>query len=242
MEQPQQASVLHLRQSAEEAQCWDPETIFSFFQRLCHNPRENQEAVQRFTSVRQRDEESLVAYLARFERLTYEANATTWPDVTRVTTLHRGLRTTLRQTLENSNDALFDLPYDNYIKLVQRTNRYNQPVSDQKRTQNPALNPAKNPALKNHPDTMDITPVQLASVHTEAPPASPTLTASSGSSLHSSASNRRTFRLDHDLCLYCGSDEHWISQCSTAKPDKPRTKTTARSVTMSARFGQQPTP
>ena len=81
-------------------QCWDPETIFSFFQRLCHNPRENQEAVQRFTSVRQRDEESLVAYLARFERLTYEANATTWPDVTCVTTLHCGLRTTLRQTLE----------------------------------------------------------------------------------------------------------------------------------------------
>ncbi|KAF2195910.1 hypothetical protein K469DRAFT_545194, partial [Zopfia rhizophila CBS 207.26] len=40
LEQPQQASVLHLRQSAEHAQSWDPETIFSFFQRLCHNPRE----------------------------------------------------------------------------------------------------------------------------------------------------------------------------------------------------------
>ncbi|KAA8644628.1 uncharacterized protein ATNIH1004_008834 [Aspergillus tanneri] len=31
LEQSQQASVLHLRQSAEENQLWDPEVIFSFF-------------------------------------------------------------------------------------------------------------------------------------------------------------------------------------------------------------------
>ena len=164
----------------------------------------------------------------------YEANATTWPDVTCVTTLHHGLCMTLRQTLENLNDALFDLLYDDFIKLVQHTNRYNQSAS--------AQTPAQNPALKNHPATMDITPVKLASVHTEAPPASPTLTASSGSSLHSSTYDCRTLRLNHDLCLYCGSDEDRISQCSTAKPDKPHTKTTAQSATMSARFGQQPTP
>ena len=60
LEQPQQASVLHLWQSAEEVQCWDPETIFSFFQCLCHNSQENQEAVQCFTSVQQRDEEFLL--------------------------------------------------------------------------------------------------------------------------------------------------------------------------------------
>ncbi|KAF2187969.1 hypothetical protein K469DRAFT_567952, partial [Zopfia rhizophila CBS 207.26] len=47
------SSILHLRQSAEEAQSWDPEAIFSFFQRLCHNPCEQQESVQRFTSVQQ---------------------------------------------------------------------------------------------------------------------------------------------------------------------------------------------
>ncbi|KAF7174582.1 hypothetical protein CNMCM5623_008002 [Aspergillus felis] len=69
LEQPQQASVLHLRQSAEDTQLWDVEMIFSFFQRLCHNPREYQEAMQRFTTVRQREDESLIAFLARFERL-----------------------------------------------------------------------------------------------------------------------------------------------------------------------------
>ncbi|KAA8651129.1 uncharacterized protein ATNIH1004_000007 [Aspergillus tanneri] len=73
LEQSQQASVLHLRQSAEENQLWDPE-----------------EAIQRFTSIQQRDDESLIAYLARFERLSYEANVNSWPDISRVTTLHRG--------------------------------------------------------------------------------------------------------------------------------------------------------
>ena len=41
LEQSQQASVLHLRQTAEDTQSWDPEVLFSYFQRLCHNPREH---------------------------------------------------------------------------------------------------------------------------------------------------------------------------------------------------------
>ena len=85
----------------------------------------------------------------------YEANAITSPDVTCVTTLYCRLYTIFCQTLENLNDTLFDLLYNDYIKLVQCTNWYNQPVSDQKHAQNPA----QNPALKNHPDAMDITPV-----------------------------------------------------------------------------------
>ncbi|KAF1828031.1 hypothetical protein BDW02DRAFT_575184 [Decorospora gaudefroyi] len=44
-------------------------------QRLCHNPREQQEAIQRFASVRQKDDKSLLAYLARFKRLSHKAGA-----------------------------------------------------------------------------------------------------------------------------------------------------------------------
>jgi hypothetical protein len=79
LEQPQQALVLHLRQAAEVNQSWDPEVLFSFFQRLCHNPCKHQEAVQHLTTIRQRDDESLIAYLARFERFVFEAEASTWP-------------------------------------------------------------------------------------------------------------------------------------------------------------------
>ena len=251
LEQPQQASVLHLRQSAEETQSWDPEVIFSFFQRLCHNPREQQEAMQRFTSVRQREDESLVAFLARFERLLYEASATTWPDASRIATLHRGLRTSLHQALENSNDSLFSLPYDDYIELVQlsdRRTRYAQSAQNLTQTrqfqpaQNLTQNPARKstPALTPHPDPMDTDPVQAAAfdiIESISPPASP-------------ASARQSFRREHNLCLYCGSDNHWIGSCpershadspATSPPTspKPRTKTTARCPELSARYGQR---
>lgn len=148
LEQPQQASVLHLRQSAEDSQSWDPEVIFSFFQRLCHNPREQQEAIQRFSSIRQKDEESLIAYLARFERLSYEADATLWPDISRVTTLHRGLKPILRQTLENSNDSLFSLTYDEYVGEIQSADRRTRP------SQRSALKPV--PALTPSTDLMEM--------------------------------------------------------------------------------------
>ena len=47
LEPPQQASVLHLRETSPT-----PEAVFQYFERLCHNPREKQDAVLRFASVR----------------------------------------------------------------------------------------------------------------------------------------------------------------------------------------------
>ncbi|KAA8646635.1 uncharacterized protein ATNIH1004_008068 [Aspergillus tanneri] len=195
LEQSQQASVLHLRQSAEENQLWDPE----------------QEAIQRFTSIQQRDDESLIAYLARFERLSYEANVNSWPDISRVTTLHRGLRPNLRRILEDSNNSLFDLPYNEYIELVQSTDRRTRPSPKS----------APKPALTPNTDPMDTDPVRVNSVKINPNPvhvgsvrvaraASPVL---SDSSHESTTSDRRRFRLANNLCLYCGSNDHWIADC-----------------------------
>lgn len=229
LEQPQQASVLHLRQSAEASQSWDYEALFSYFQRLCYNPREHQESVQRLTTVRQRDEESLVAYLARFERLTYEADALSWPDVTRVTMLHRGLRPALRQSLEESEDSLFSLAYNDYIELVQRFDRRSrrpQPQVAQPSIQKPLsrTNPPVSEIPK--PEPMDINAIQLSQVKIISPPPSPTSRSASSTSCPSSA-NRRAYRLKHDLCFCCGSNNHWISTCprshSPASRSRPRT-------------------
>ncbi|KAF2182966.1 hypothetical protein K469DRAFT_584960, partial [Zopfia rhizophila CBS 207.26] len=43
--------------------------------------------------------------------------------VSRITTLHRGLRPALRQSLKKSSDSLFSLLCNDYIELVQRLNR-----------------------------------------------------------------------------------------------------------------------
>jgi hypothetical protein len=232
LEQAQQASVLHLRQHAEDTQEWDPEEIFSFFQRLCHNPREQQEATQRFIAISQRDEEPLVAYLARFERLSYEAKTLSWPDTSRITTLHRGLRPALRLALENKNDSLFTLPYDDYIALVQGADRHTQARHSQ--------NHQKLPLAKNS-DQMDLSTLRINTTrfrHRSPPPrpcspASPTPSASSASSSHS----RYSVRLDKSLCFYCGSNEHWIKDCPRTIPS---TKQTAYSPTMSRLYGKPP--
>jgi hypothetical protein len=40
-----------------------------------------------------------------------------------VTTLHRGLRPALRQSLDESHDSLFSLSYDAYIEFLQSKGR-----------------------------------------------------------------------------------------------------------------------
>lgn len=240
LEQPQQASILHLRHQSEEDSDWDPEQIFSFFQRLCHNPREQQEAIQRFSQVRQRDDESLIAYLARFERLSYEAKASSWPDISRITTLHRGLRQSLRQKLEESNDSLFSLSYDQYVEAIQSVDRRSKRFQPSQPSQPRPSSPSSQPRRNRYSQQMDIDPVRIGV-------AKPILTPRSRSSSFSStaSSERRLYRLSNDLCLCCGSASHWIDTCPesrSAQPAQPaqptqKLKTTARSATMDALFG-----
>ena len=243
LEQPQQASILHLREQSEELSDWDPEQIFSFFQRLCHNPREQQEAIQRFSQIRQKDDESLIAYLARFERLSFEAKASSWPDISRVTTLHRGLRQSLRQKLEESNDSLFSLTYDQYVETMQSAERRSKRFPSSQPNQSSQSSQPSQPARNRLSQQMDIDPIRVNAAR---------LSRSRSSSTSSSASaDRREYRLLNDLCLCCGSANHWIESCPesrSARPARParpaspaqlRTKTTARSATMDALFGSK---
>ncbi|OCK72629.1 hypothetical protein K432DRAFT_412592, partial [Lepidopterella palustris CBS 459.81] len=93
---------------------------------VCHNPREQQKAVQRF-SYTSKKEKSLNAYLARLKRFAYKADTTSWPKVSRVIALHRGLRPSLRPGLRRSlkelNNSLLSPSYSKYVELVQSYNR-----------------------------------------------------------------------------------------------------------------------
>ncbi len=239
LEQPQQASILHLREQSEEDSDWDPEQIFSFFQRLCHNPREQQEAIQRFSQIRQRDDESTIAYLARFERLSFEARASSWPEISRITTLHRGLRQSLRQKLDESNDSLFSLSYNQYVEAIQSVDRRSKRFQPSHPAQ--PSQPSQ-PRRNRFSQQMDIDPIAVRVARPVLTPGSKSRSSSTSSSSSTASAKRRLYRLDNDLCLCCGSNNHWIEACPnshSALPKAPRTKTTARSATMSALFGSK---
>ena len=223
LEQPQQASILHLRQSSDEAQSWDPEEIFSYFQRLCHNPREQQEAIQRFSNVRQKDDESLIAYLARFERLSYEAGANSWPDVSRVTSLHRGLRLTLRQPLEESNDSLFSQSYNDYVELLQGLDRRTRRQPASARNQNNSRQPLPSTQPTQPFPIDDPMVLNTTSFHnsTQTRPSSP-------SSSTSKSVDRQSYRYNNDLCYCCGSKYHWIKDCSESRSNITTSRPTSQ--------------
>jgi hypothetical protein len=126
-----------------------------------------------------------------------------------VTTLHRGLRSSLRQSLEESNDSLFSLSYDNYIELVQLRDRRSRPQH-----QKP----------KHDPNILGPEPMQLNALN---------ITTPRSRSSSQSSYDRHDHRSENGLCYYCGSDEHWIPDCPgrpSPSTRPPRTKTTAKSA------------
>ena len=220
LKQSQQASVLHLRQSAKDTQSQDPKDIFSFFQCLCYNPREQQEAIQRFSSVRQREEESLIAYLARFKRFAYEANTSSWPDVSRVMALHRGFRPALRQSLKELSDTLFSLLYSEYIKLVQRLNRHSRRLIQNPLVQKPAQKPiaAYKPMDVNlQLQTASLAPASQSRNKSRALPSFCSRLPSAALSRSRSSSAESTeccaYRIKNGFYLYYSVRDYQIAQC-----------------------------
>jgi hypothetical protein len=159
--------------------------------------------------------------------------------VSRVTTLHHGLRQSLRQSLEESSDSLFSLSYDGYVELMQRVDRRTFRPSTNQPVNQPASQPVSRPARTLQSESMDIDPVPIMAIR-PVRPASPA-SSSSCSTTSTSSAARRQYRLLNDLCLYCGAYGHWISDCpchsrSASPVPAPRRKTTAKSAALSARI------
>ncbi|KAF1946954.1 hypothetical protein EJ02DRAFT_335039, partial [Clathrospora elynae] len=127
---------------------------------------------------------------------------------------HYGLCPALRQSLEESSDSLFNIPYDKYVELVQsldRCSRRSQPVQlfQQPKPVQP-LKPASRQS--NH---MDIDPIQVRSAQVSSVRMSAHRPSESPSRLssRSSSNRRRTHGLENDLCLCCSAADHWITSC-----------------------------
>lgn len=112
-----QAMVLPQLSQAEESQSWNYMTILDQLSRVYDNPNKVQEAEDKLLSLKQGNE-SLHAYIAKFERILYEARGQNWPDVNKISTFRNGLSSTIRGRLSQQ----LNLPrsYPDFIRVVQQ--------------------------------------------------------------------------------------------------------------------------
>lgn len=112
-----QAMVLPHLTAAQSSDHWDYRAIVEQLTRVYDNPRKVQEAEERFMAIRQGDD-SLYQYLAKFERVRYEARANEWPDRLVISILRKGLSAQLRDRLSQQLDH--PTSYVDFVQLVQK--------------------------------------------------------------------------------------------------------------------------
>lgn len=116
-----QAMVLPQLAIARDSGVHDFNTILDQLRRVYDNPNKTQEAEDRLLSIKQ-DTDSIPAYIAKFERVLYEAKGQDWPDVTKISAFRKGLNNSLRSRLSQQ----LNLPrtYPEFIKIVQQLAGY----------------------------------------------------------------------------------------------------------------------
>ena len=123
-----QAMVLPQLAQAEDQKSWDYNTILDQLTRVYDNPNKVQEAEDKLLSLKQ-GSEPITAYIAKFERILYEARGQDWPDVNKISTFRNGLQPSLRNRLSQQ----LNLPrkYSEFIRIVQQlAGRYTTFQSD----------------------------------------------------------------------------------------------------------------
>jgi len=116
-----QAMVLPQLSDAEAQGIWDCQSILSQLGRVYENPNQRQEAEDALHNLMQGDKESLASYVAKFERILYEAKAQDWPDNVKISTLRTGLNLTTRRAL--STQLSIPESYHGFLRTIQHLSR-----------------------------------------------------------------------------------------------------------------------
>jgi hypothetical protein len=115
-----QAMVLPQLAIAEQRKSWDYNTILEQLSRVYDNPNKVFEAEEALHAVKQGDQ-PLSAYIAKFERLLFEAKGQDWPDANKIIAFRSGLSFSLRKNL--STQLALPTDYPGYLSVVQQLNR-----------------------------------------------------------------------------------------------------------------------
>lgn len=117
LESQAQSLVLPQLAAAKASQSWNYQTILDQLARAYDSPTKVQEAEERLLKCSQ-GTDNLSTYIARFERLLYEARVQSWPDHSKIISFRQGLNSTIRGRLNSQ----LSLPstYSEYVKTVQQ--------------------------------------------------------------------------------------------------------------------------
>jgi hypothetical protein len=226
-----QAMVLPQLSQAETADLWDYNTILNQLSRVYDNPNKVQEAEDKLLSVKQQSTDSLHNYVAKYERLLYEANAQDWPDVTKISTFRNGLASTIRNRL--SQQLQLPRTYPDFVKVVQQLAGRSTGSFHPSNTVSNEHSSAAKPSYghHSHSEPMDITSINTiqplynaANVHVadlvESPvresPLHKAMDICAATIARSISPARRDQLRKEGKCVRCGSQDHWVADCSLA--------------------------
>jgi hypothetical protein len=204
-----QAMVLPQLSQAEDDQSWAYTSILDQLSRVYSNPNKVQEAEDKLYSLKQ-GTESLHAFIAKFERILYEARGQDWNDVNKIAAFRQGLNTTIKSRLAQQ----LNLPrtYAKFIETVQqlagRSSTYEHRDSEKK-------------PYQSRGDAMDMSTINTISAITEPPRSSsspstnqkPRSSSPSTNRARSTSPAERQLRRKQGNCVRCGSREHWVKDC-----------------------------
>lgn len=191
-----QAMVLPQLAQAEKSSSWAFSTILDQLSRVYDNPNKVQEAEDKLFALRQ-GTDSVPSYIAKFERVLYEASGQNWPDVNKISIFRNGLSTTIRNRLAQQ----LNLPrkYPDFIRVVQQLAGRSQ-----------APNGTGNGSHTNG-DPMDTSIGAITIGAIDVGPSSPSLTQSQHA--RSISPRRRELYRAEGRCVRCGSQDHWVKSC-----------------------------
>lgn len=103
---------------AEETQSFDHQVLLNQLSRLGDDPNARRNAEEKLQSSKMYSDETVNAFLARFERKLYKAQANKWSDAAKISLLRRQLNSHTKTLLRTQVNEPED--YDGFIKLLQR--------------------------------------------------------------------------------------------------------------------------
>lgn len=190
LESKVQALVLPQLSYAEDTNTWDYNTILDQLSLVYDNPNKVQEAEDHLLALKQDSGESVAAYIAKFERILYEAKGKDWPDVTKISAFRKGLNPTLRGRLNQQ----LNLPrsYIEFLRVVQQLGSH----SFSSNSTNVSHSQSHQSGSHTKSDPMDLSVVNINSL-----------------SASSTSLDERNRRRQQGSCVRCGSPGHWVKNC-----------------------------